>query len=189
MKTQTTLIVIALAAAFAAVWAPRTMAAPPRGDDPTLSFQDPASGLIAAVRDASRKYQNVVTALHDGYGRFLGCVSGPMAGAMGNHYANGNYVADGVLDPQHPEVLVYEPGAHGQLRLVAVEYVVLADQWNASHDSVPPVLMGQSLDFTGMPNRYGLPAFYSIHVWAWKHNPMGAFSMWNPLVSCNQATG
>ena len=33
-------------------------------------------------------------------------------------------------------------------------------------------------------NRFGLPAFYSLHAWIWKHNPSGTFSMWNPNVSC-----
>ncbi|HET9817971.1 MAG TPA: hypothetical protein VFP92_02250 [Rhodanobacteraceae bacterium] len=188
MKTRATFIAIAVATALAVCWTPRIGAAP-YDDNDSMSFHDSGNGLIAAVREASRKYQNVVTALHDGYGPFLGCVSGPMTGAMGNHYANGTYVGDGVLDPQHPEVLVYEPQPHGQLRLVAVEYLVLADQWNAGHGGVPPVLMGQSLDFTDAPNRYGLPAFYSIHVWAWKNNSMGAFSMWNPRVSCNEAAG
>ena len=34
------------------------------------------------------------------------------------------------------------------------------------------------------PNRYGIPAFYALHVWAWKSNPHGVFVDWNPRVSC-----
>jgi len=34
------------------------------------------------------------------------------------------------------------------------------------------------------PNRFGLPAFYTLHVWAWKDNPNGAFTNWHPNVSC-----
>jgi hypothetical protein len=26
--------------------------------------------------------------------------------------------------------------------------------------------------------------FYELHVWAWQHNPHGAFVDWNTLVSC-----
>ena len=48
----------------------------------------------------------------------------------------------------------------------------------------PPILMGQLFDYMDAPNRFGLPAFYSLHVWAWKFNPEGVFSMWNPRVSC-----
>jgi hypothetical protein len=35
------------------------------------------------------------------------------------------------------------------------------------------------------PNRYGIPAYYSLHVWAWRHNPTGVFGDWNPKVSCD----
>jgi hypothetical protein len=36
-------------------------------------------------------------------------------------------------------------------------------------------------------NRFGLPAFYSLHAWVWKHNPAGTFAMWNPNVTCANA--
>ena len=36
-------------------------------------------------------------------------------------------------------------------------------------------------------NRFGLPAFYSLHAWIWKHNPAGMFEMWNPNVTCPAA--
>jgi hypothetical protein len=71
------------------------------------------------------------------------------------------------------------------LKLVAVEYLVLADDWNANNAS-PPVLMGQVFNYNGSPNRYGMPAFYELHVWAWKNNPNGVFADWNPGVSCER---
>jgi hypothetical protein len=37
------------------------------------------------------------------------------------------------------------------------------------------------------PNRYGLPPFYELHAWVWKHNPSGMFNDWNPLVTCPTA--
>jgi hypothetical protein len=57
------------------------------------------------------------------------------------------------------------------------------DDWNANNDS-PPVLMGQVFNYVGSPNRYGMPSFYELHVWAWKTNPNGVFADWNPNVSC-----
>jgi hypothetical protein len=36
------------------------------------------------------------------------------------------------------------------------------------------------------PNRYGIPAYYALHVWAWKANPQGVFMDWNPQVSCEE---
>jgi len=31
------------------------------------------------------------------------------------------------------------------------------------------------LEFVSSPNRYGLPAHFELHVWAWRGNPQGAF--------------
>jgi hypothetical protein len=145
--------------------------------------QDQASSnLVQTVREATEPYKSVEEAEADGYGLFLGCVSGPQEGAMGVHYPNGSLVGDGALDPMHPEVLVYEL-KNGRHDLVAVEYLVLADDWNA-HNASPPVLMGQVFNYVGSPNRYGMPAFYELHVWAWKTNPKGVFADWNPGVTC-----
>ena len=91
---------------------------------------------------------------------------------------------DGLLDASRPEVLIYEASGGG-LQLVGVGFVVLADQWLASHTS-PPVLEGQSFQFVSFPNRYGLPAHFELHVWAWRENPQGAFVDWNNSVSCER---
>jgi hypothetical protein len=138
--------------------------------------------LVQIVRDATKQFANVNVATAAGYQPFLGCVSGPDHGAMGNHYVNGALVGDGVLDASRPEVLIYEASGNG-LQLVGVEFVVLADAWLASHTS-PPVLEGQSFQFVPSPNRYGLPAHFELHVWAWRDNPEGAFVDWNNKVSC-----
>jgi hypothetical protein len=49
----------------------------------------------------------------------------------------------------------------------------------------PPTLDGQLLHFNESPNRFGLPAFYELHVWAWRDNPLGTFADWNARVSCD----
>jgi len=138
--------------------------------------------LVQLVRDATRQFANVNAATAAGYQPFLACVSGPDHGAMGNHYVNGGLVGDGVLDASKPEVLIYEP-TDGGLQLVGVEFVVIAGPWLASH-TAPPVLEGQSFQFVDSPNRYGLPAHFELHVWAWRENPNGAFVDWNNKVSC-----
>ncbi len=66
-------------------------------------------------------------------------------------------------------------------------YLVLAEAWHANHPA-PPELMGQLLHLFEAPNRFGLPAFYTLHVWAWKQNPNGAFVNWHPKVSCDGFT-
>ena len=138
--------------------------------------------LVQLVRDATKQFVDVNAATAAGYQPFLGCVSGPDNGAMGNHYVNGPLVGDGILDASRPEVLIYEPSGDG-LQLVGVEFVVFADAWLASHTS-PPVLEGQSFQFVSSPNRYGLPAHFELHVWAWRNNPNGAFVDWNNKVTC-----
>ena len=44
--------------------------------------------------------------------------------------------------------------------------------------------MGHLFHFAPGPNRYGPPAFYELHVWAWKDNPKGTFTDWNSTASC-----
>src|SRR5258708_6264227 len=81
--------------------------------------------LVQLVRDATKQFANVNAATAAGYQPFLGCVSGPDNGAMGNHYVNGPLVGDGILDASRPEVLLYEPSGGG-LQLVGLEFVVFA---------------------------------------------------------------
>jgi hypothetical protein len=138
--------------------------------------------LVEHVRQATRQFADVRNAIAAGYAPFLGCVSGPQEGAMGVHFVNSTLVGDGELDADHPEALIYEP-ANGALMLVGVEFLVLADSWDARH-AEPPVLEGQAFQYNGSPNRFGLPAFYELHVWASRDNPHGAFVDWNPRVSC-----
>jgi hypothetical protein len=139
--------------------------------------------LTRAARQAASALQDAQAAVGAGYALSGGCVTGPEQGAMGVHYVNAALVGDGALDASKPEALVFEPQG-GQLKLVAVEYIVLAEQWNASNQH-PPVLEGQHFHYVPAPNRAGLPAYYELHVWAWKRNPHGTFTDWNPRVSCD----
>jgi hypothetical protein len=76
--------------------------------------------------------------------------------------------------------------ANGALRLVGVEFIVLDQVWQKLHPNAgPPTLDGHLLNFVNTPNRYGLPAFWEMHVWAWEHNPVGSFADWNTAVSCD----
>ena len=140
--------------------------------------------LVQIVREDTHQFIDVNAAGPAGYGPAFGCVSGPDHGAMGIHYVNGALVGDGAVDAEHPEALIYEPVGN-KLRLVGVEFIVFADAWNAGH-SAPPMLEGQAFQFVGSPNRYGLPAFYELHVWAWRENPNGAFVDWNNKVTCEK---
>lgn len=144
--------------------------------------------LLKIVRQSTERFKDVSVAKAEGYSLLFGCVSGPDSGAMGLHYVNGSLVAGGVLDATRPQIVIYEPTADGHLRLIGADYLLLADAWNASH-SGPPELMGQLFHLFESPNRFGLPAFYTLHVWAWKENPSGAFVNWHPNVSCKFYSG
>jgi hypothetical protein len=139
-------------------------------------------GIVRDVRQATRQFQDPRAAIAAGYESTRNCVSGPNGGAMGVHYVNEALITDGALDLQRPEVLVYEP-VNGQLQLVAIEYFVIAEQWNAANAG-PPVLGGQLFNYVGEPNRLRNPAYYELHIWAWKRNPNDVFSDWNSRVSC-----
>jgi hypothetical protein len=87
---------------------------------------------------------------------------------------------------RHPEALIYEVKS-GRARLVGVEYIVPVEAWRPAEGEPPvPVLEGQVFHFNESPNRFGLPAFYELHVWAWRNNPKGTFADWNPQVSCDR---
>ncbi len=151
----------------------------------TADQQNQASALIKIVRDSTDRFQDVSQAEAEGYHLQFGCVSGPDSGAMGLHFVNGALVGAGVVDATRPQIVIYEPQADGHLQLIGADYLVLAEQWDKKH-SGPPQLMGQLFHYFEAPNRFRLPAFYTLHVWAWKDNPNGAFVNWHPNVSCQQ---
>ena len=144
--------------------------------------------LVKVVRDVTRGFQNVEAAEAAGYALQFGCVSGPDVGAMGLHYVNGPLVMDGEIDARRPEIVIYEPVGNGRVRLIGADYLVLADQWDKTHSQAPE-LMGQMFHQFEAPNRFGLPRFYTLHVWAWKDSPTGTFVNWNTNVSCDAHTG
>lgn len=112
------------------------------------------------------------------------CIDNQPVGGMGIHYANPSLLFDANLDPTRPEALVYAPKADGQLELVALEYIVFADAWTKAGHTSAPSLFGQQFLFTPDGNRFGIPAFWSLHVWIWHPNPAGMFQPWNPRVHC-----
>lgn len=177
--------------------APRTLlgvaallAAGACGGDPTATADAPIASArtaaaehhdLATLRAATARFHRLETANAAGY-TFLFmnmCMadgSGAGRGAMGEHYVNPQLL-DGAVDVATPEALLYEPGANGQRRLVGVEYVVPASEWDGD---APPSLFGR--DFTR--NAFDL---WALHVWVWRENPSGTYADWNPRVSCASA--
>jgi hypothetical protein len=156
--------------------------APAQRQTLTAAQQAQVNALVDAVKQATVQFKDVANAGPD-YVLNFGCVSGSDYGAMGLHLVNGSLVGDGEIDVNRPEILLYEPLPGGKMQLTGADYLVLAADWDAKHQG-PPQLMGQLFHFFEAPNRFGLPPFYTLHVWAWKENPNGAFTNWNPNVSC-----
>ena len=147
--------------------------------------------LIKIVRDSTDRFHEVAQAEREGYALAFGCVSGPDQGAMGLHFINMNLVGSGVIDPTKPQIILYEPTGDGRLNLTGADFLVDAQQWDndKTHKPGPPELMGQLFHYFEAPNRFGLKAFYTLHVWAWKDNPNGAFVNWHPGVACKLFDG
>lgn len=172
-------VVVALPFLFSFMAASHSSAQEPSHDSHHASAQ-----LVQDVRRATERYLDVNAAVSAGYGPAFGCVTGSDHGAMGIHYVNGQLVGDGKIELDSPEALIYEPVGNAR-KLVGVEYIVDAATW-MKNNPAPPTLDGQDFQFVAAPNRFQLPDFFELHVWAWRDNPNGAFVDWNNKVTCEQ---
>jgi len=154
----------------------------------SMNAVDQNSPLVNKVRKATAQFKDINAALAAGFVQATPCVSGPDFGAMGVHFVLGSRINAGTLNATEPEALIYEPLPNGAFRLVGVEFIILASVWQTQNpgSTATPALEGHLMNFVGAPNRYGLPAFYELHVWAWEQNPVGSFADWNTQVSCDQ---
>jgi len=169
--------------ALGSIWPSSALAA---GGQSSMSAAQ--SALVKTVREVTERYKDVKVAEAEGYALTFGCVTGENSGAMGLHYVNFPLVLDGVIDARRPEIILYEPTPDGGVRLTGADFLVLAADWDATHTSAPE-LDGQLFHFFDAPIRFGLPPFYTLHVWAWKENPTGAFVNWHSKVSCDSFSG
>jgi len=157
----------------------------PLGMVPAAWADGGSTPLIDKVHNATARYTDINVALSEGWVTATPCVSGPDAGAMGVHLVLKSRLASIGLNPEQPEALIYEPMTNGAMRLVGVEFIVLASVWASKNPAEDvPALDGNLLNYVAAPNRYGLPDFYEIHVWAWANNPKGSYADWNTHVTC-----
>jgi hypothetical protein len=150
---------------------------------------DDADVTIAELQEKTAKYQDVDRALKDGYvaptradGSLI-CVPG-----MGYHFVNRSDVLDedppevGIKGhPLKPEAMLYERGENGELKLIAVEWIVRYE------GQATPVLPGQpDAQFAGPMARHEpwMPTHYDLHAYIWKTNPSGTFAQFNTAVTC-----
>jgi hypothetical protein len=163
--------------------------AAPAHDNPVALATSRGAGefspLVNKVRRATERFRDINVALGEQWVQATPCVSGPNSGAMGIHLVMPSRIGDGVLKADEPEALIYEPLPGGRWRLVGVEFIEIAAVWDAQVGGQPK-LEGHLLNLVSGPNRYALPAFYELHVWAWQNNPNGSFADWNTSVSCDK---
>lgn len=138
---------------------------------------------LARLRQATAAYHDIERARDAGYEVLVThpetgaeCLAHETDGGMGYHYLKPDLVSDHVAVDQ-PEVLIYERGPNGKLRLVAVEYIIPFDL--RGENESPPVLFGQEFVHN---HTFDL---WALHVWVWKQNPSGMFADYNPRVSCD----
>ncbi len=150
---------------------------------PSAQAADPAvKGGLTAARAFSVQYQAEAVAIADGFARTDHCIEVPGLGGMGYHYVNGARV-DTRLELGRPEVMLYKDGLQGR-ELTGIEYLVVDEDQNLKTDGDRPELWGHKFDGPMPGHEPGMPVHYDLHVWAWHDNPHGAFSTWNPAISC-----
>jgi hypothetical protein len=133
---------------------------------------------VARLRAFTARFHRFDVATAAGWGaQITECFENADLGGMGFHYGN-PAIIDGAVDVLEPELLLYEPQKNGNMRLVAVEYIVPFTAWTASE---PPRLFGQSF------HRNEAFGIWALHVWHERHNPRGLFADWNPNVTCDDA--
>ena len=132
------------------------------------------SQLLLSVLRTNARFHSTTQAIKAGYEPDDHCVSVPGLGGMGFHWVNPSLV-DPVFDPLKPEGILYATGPGGNLRLVAVEYIVI----NVGQPA--PMFGDQPFDVGGTP----VPVpHWSLHVWLYENNPSGIFTPFNPNISC-----
>jgi len=137
----------------------------------------PADGgrasLVNHVRSANERFKDVGVAVLEGY-EPIACASGVDGGAMGVHYVNATLIGE-TVDIKKPQAVMYEATPDGAMQL---------NRGRIHHHQGAGVAGQPAVQLQQRANRYGLPPFYELHVWAWKMNPRGAFADMNPTVTC-----
>jgi hypothetical protein len=114
------------------------LAAAEPSDSPASQAKARPSPLIDKVRAATARFKDINVALHEGWTVATSCVSGPDTGAMGVHLVMASRLADGIINADEPEALIYEPMPGGAMRLVGAEFIEIAGDWTTRYPNGPP---------------------------------------------------
>jgi hypothetical protein len=132
-----------------------------------------ADKAIATLRRVTARYHDLNAALDDDFQFLHECENRPGEGPVGIVYVHFGRLFDGIIDPETPDALIYEPVANGRPNLVGVEFAV------PNTGQAPPSFLGATFQ---PEDEFGV---FGLHVWIWRHNPDGLFAEANPRVSCS----
>jgi len=152
---------------------------------PAIGGDGPLTAELQEVRAAVARYHSFEQAKRDGYTvEGEPCVVLP-GGTMGIHAVNRHLLADGVIDPLRPDILLYVPKDNGKLELVGVEYFEVDADQNLGTSDDRPSLFGRGFDGPMPGHNPTMPIHYDLHVWVAELNPSGVFALGNPALSCS----
>jgi hypothetical protein len=132
---------------------------------------------VETLRRATARYHNIDAAKNDNFVLLHDCETRLNDEPVGTVYVNMSRLTDGVINPEKPDALIYEPGPAG-LTLVGVEFAIPFQLWTQSE---PPKFLGATFQ---REDEFGV---FGLHAWVWRSNPNGLFAETNPRVSCPTA--
>lgn len=129
---------------------------------------------VETLRRVTARYHNIDNAKADNFLLLHDCETRLNDEPVGTVYVNMGRLTDGVIDPQRPDALIYEPGPKG-LTLVGVEFAIPFQLWTKPE---PPKFLGTTFQ------REDDVGAFALHAWVWRANPDGLFAETNPRVTC-----
>ena len=174
------MILVGTSAVWFAACADEVPLAPPRQGpstaQPTTLPGTETDGLIATLQRVTARYHNIEAARGDEFVLLHPCEARGDEGPVGTVYVNMERLLDGVIDPEMPDALIYEPHRDG-LKLVGVEFAIPTAMWSGQ---TPPQFLGATFQ---SEDEFGV---FALHAWVWRSNPEGLFAETNPRVSCGE---
>jgi hypothetical protein len=174
------LAIVAAAALFAACADETPVAPPPKSSFPAqlakLQGTD-KDGVIATLQQVTARYHDLDVAKNEGFVLLHPCENRPGEGPVGIVYVHPGRLMDGVIDPNAPDALIYEPAKkeEGRPKLVGAEFAIPYGLWT---EQSLPTFLGATFQ---NEEEFGV---YALHAWIWRSNPNGLFAETNPRVSC-----
>lgn len=148
-----------------------------RSGDGQGQHEQQVERLVETLLRVTARYHNIEIAKRDNFVLLHDCETRLNDEPVGTVYVNMNRLTDGVINPEVPDALIYEPTAKG-LTLVGVEFAIPFTQWTQPQ---PPQLLGTTFQ---REDEFGV---FALHAWVWRSNPNGLFAETNPRVTCSQS--